>query len=103
MAKATKSIVGGMTVLGVTGIVCKLVGVLFSVPLTMLIGADGLGVFQSVFPTYNLLLTISPPDCRSRSPAWSPIAWQRTTPATRIGCSRRPCGCCSRWGASAPF
>lgn len=59
MAKATKSIIGGMTVLGVTGIVCKLVGVLFSVPLTMLLGADGLGVFQSVFPTYNLLLTVS--------------------------------------------
>jgi hypothetical protein len=54
-----KSIVGGMTVLGVTGIICKLVGVLFSIPLTWLIGADGLSLFQLVFPTYNLLLTIS--------------------------------------------
>lgn len=59
MAKASKSIVGGMTVLGMTGIICKLVGVLFSIPLTWLIGADGLGIFQSVFPTYNLLLTVS--------------------------------------------
>lgn len=59
MSKASKSIVGGMTVLGMTGIICKLVGVLFSIPLTWLIGADGLGIFQSVFPTYNLLLTIS--------------------------------------------
>lgn len=59
MAKTTKSIVGGMTVLGLTGIICKLVGVLFVIPLTWLIGADGLGIYQAVFPTYNLLLTIS--------------------------------------------
>ena len=59
MGKGSKSIVAGMTVLGVTGIICKLVGVLFSIPLTWLIGADGLGVFQAVFPTYNLLLTVS--------------------------------------------
>ena len=59
MTKTTKSIVGGMTVLGMTGIICKLVGVLFSIPLTWLIGADGLSIFQSVFPTYNLLLTVS--------------------------------------------
>ena len=59
MARGSKSIVAGMTVLGVTGIICKLVGVLFSIPLTWLIGADGLGVFQAVFPTYNLLLTVS--------------------------------------------
>lgn len=59
MATKSKSIVAGMTVLGLAGIICKLVGVLFSIPLTWLIGADGLGVFQAVFPTYNLLLTVS--------------------------------------------
>lgn len=59
MAKTTKSLVGGITVLSAAGIICKLVGVLFSIPLTWLIGAEGLGIFQSVFPTYNLLLTIS--------------------------------------------
>ncbi|MBQ6562404.1 MAG: polysaccharide biosynthesis protein [Clostridia bacterium] len=55
----TKSMVGGMTVLGIAGILCKLIGVLFTIPLTHLIGADGLGIFQGVYPTYNLLLTIS--------------------------------------------
>ena len=49
MAK-TKSIVGGMTVLGLTGIICKLVGVLFVIPLTWLIGADGLGFIRPSFP-----------------------------------------------------
>lgn len=59
MAKASKSIVSGMTVLGLAGIICKLVGVLFVIPLTWLIGTDGLGIYQAVFPTYNLLLTVS--------------------------------------------
>lgn len=59
MAKQTKSIVGGMTVLGLSGIICKLVGVLFSIPLQWMIGMKGLGVYNAVFPTYNLLLTIS--------------------------------------------
>ena len=59
LTKTQKSIVGGMTVLGITGIICKLVGVLFSIPLTWLIGAEGVALFQLVFPTYNMLLTIS--------------------------------------------
>lgn len=59
MAKQTKSIIGGMTVLGIAGVICKLVGVLFSIPLQWMIGMKGLGVYNAVFPTYNLLLTIS--------------------------------------------
>lgn len=59
MAKQTKSIIGGMTVLGLAGVICKLVGVLFSIPLQWMIGMKGLGVYNAVFPTYNLLLTIS--------------------------------------------
>ena len=55
----TKSLVGGMTVLGISGIICKFIGVLFSIPLTWLIGTGGQGLFQSVYPTYSLLLTIS--------------------------------------------
>ena len=37
MASKSKSIIGGMTVLGIAGIICKLVGVLFSIPLLSLI------------------------------------------------------------------
>lgn len=59
MANKTKSIIGGMTVLGIAGIICKLVGVLFSIPLTYVIGAQGQGIYSAVFPTYNLLLTVS--------------------------------------------
>lgn len=59
MSSGTKSFIGGMSVLGITGIVCKLVGVLYSIPLANILGDNGLGMFQTVFPTYNLLLTLS--------------------------------------------
>lgn len=59
MTNKSKSIIGGVTVLGLAGVICKLVGVLFSIPLQWMIGLEGLGVYNAVFPTYNLLLTIS--------------------------------------------
>lgn len=59
MSEKQKSIVGGMTILGVTGLICKVVAVLYRIPLAWLIGDQGLGTFQLVFPTYNLLLTLS--------------------------------------------
>jgi stage V sporulation protein B len=48
-----------MTVLGITGLICKIVAVLYRIPLAWLISEQGIGTFQLVFPTYNLLLTLS--------------------------------------------
>ncbi len=56
---SSKSIVRGVSVLSITGIICKVVGVLYSIPLARVLGDTGLGLFQTVFPTYNLLLTLS--------------------------------------------
>lgn len=59
VSEKQKSIVGGMTVLGITGLICKIVAVLYRIPLAWLISEQGIGTFQLVFPTYNLLLTLS--------------------------------------------
>ncbi|MDD3336370.1 MAG: polysaccharide biosynthesis protein [Eubacteriales bacterium] len=59
MSKAQKSIVGGMTVLSVVGIISKIIGALHRIPLAWLIGDQGMGTYQLVFPTYNMLLAIS--------------------------------------------
>ena len=59
MTQKQKSLVGGVSILGVAGIICKLVGVLYRIPLAHLIGPEGMGVYHKVFPAYNLLLTIS--------------------------------------------
>lgn len=59
MSAKQQTIIGGITVLGITGLICKIVAVLYRIPLAWLIGEQGLGTYQLVFPTYNLLLTIS--------------------------------------------
>ena len=59
MTTKQKTLVGGVSVLGVAGIICKVVGVLYRIPLTNIITQNGMGVYSTVYPTYNLLLTIS--------------------------------------------
>ena len=59
MTTKQKSLVGGVSILGVAGIICKIVGVLYRIPLAHLIGPEGMGVYHKVYPAYNLLLTIS--------------------------------------------
>ena len=59
MPKPAKSVAAGISILGITGIINKVIGVLYSIPLARILGDTGLGLFQTVFPTYNLLLTVS--------------------------------------------
>ena len=41
------------------GIVCRVLGVIFRVPLTNIVGNYGMGLYQMVFPLYALLLIVS--------------------------------------------
>ncbi|MBQ8294922.1 MAG: oligosaccharide flippase family protein [Clostridia bacterium] len=41
------------------GFVAKIIGALYRIPLTNLIGGHGLGLYQMVYPVYCLLLTVS--------------------------------------------
>ncbi|MDD2648298.1 MAG: polysaccharide biosynthesis protein [Eubacteriales bacterium] len=59
MTKTQKSIIGGVTILSVMGIIAKLIGIFFRIPLSNIIGGEGIGTYQLVFPTYTLLLQIS--------------------------------------------
>ena len=58
MPKQVKSVAKGISVLGIAGIICKLVGVFFSIFLNR-IDADIATAFYLVFPTYSLLLSVS--------------------------------------------
>ncbi|MBR6753427.1 MAG: polysaccharide biosynthesis protein [Clostridia bacterium] len=59
MTQKQKSLIGGVSILGIAGLICKIVGVLYRIPLAHLIGPTGMGIYHKVFPAYNLLLTIS--------------------------------------------
>ncbi len=59
MTNKQKSLIGGVSVLGIAGLICKVVGVLYRIPLAHLIDPMGMAIYHKVFPAYNLLLTIS--------------------------------------------
>lgn len=56
---AKKGLLKGAVILSVAGIVCRLLGVLFRIPLSNIVGNYGIGLYQLVFPLYSLLLIVS--------------------------------------------
>lgn len=64
MSERAKSVAKGISILGIAGIICKVVGLLFSIPLNMISSEEVESgrvatIFYLVYPTYTLLLTIS--------------------------------------------
>ena len=49
----------GAFILAVGGIIAKLIGAFYKVPLTHILGSNGLGVYYLIFPLYSLLLVLS--------------------------------------------
>ena len=49
----------GAAVLGIAGILVKVMGMFFRVPLTRWLGAAGIADYSSVYPVYTLFLIIS--------------------------------------------
>ncbi len=54
-----RRIVKGSAALGLGALVAKLLGAFYRVPLTNIIGGKGIGLYQTVFPVYMLLLDFS--------------------------------------------
>jgi len=49
----------GAGILAVCALVAKVIGVLYRIPLTNIVGSEGIGLYQMIFPLYVVLLTIS--------------------------------------------
>ncbi len=49
----------GAGALAVCALIAKMIGALYRIPLTNIIGAEGIGLYQMVFPLYTALLTVS--------------------------------------------
>ena len=57
--RAKKTFVAGAALLGAAGVLVKLLGVFFRIPLTNIITAEGMGYYQTAYPMYILMLTVS--------------------------------------------
>lgn len=52
-------LIRGALIISLGGFVTKILGAFYRVPLTNILGAQGLGLYQAVFPVYCLMLTAS--------------------------------------------
>ncbi len=55
----TKSYIRGATLLASGMLIAKIIGAIYRIPLTNIIGAEGIGIYQMIFPVYALLITIT--------------------------------------------
>ncbi|MDD2217912.1 MAG: polysaccharide biosynthesis protein [Eubacteriales bacterium] len=56
---AKKTFIQGAAILGMAGIIVKILGAFFRIPLGNLIGDNGMAYYQAVYPVYNIFLAIS--------------------------------------------
>lgn len=54
-----QSFIKGALIISLGGIVAKVLGAFYRIPLTNILGGKGMGVYQMVYPLYCLLLTVS--------------------------------------------
>ncbi len=59
MTKGQKSFVKGAAILGIAGLLVKLIGAVFRIPLSNIIGAEGMASYQVAYPIYAALVVIS--------------------------------------------
>ena len=55
----SEKFVRGVSILLISGIVAKLLGAIFRIPLTWVLGIDGLGLYQLIYPVFALLIVLS--------------------------------------------
>ena len=53
------SLLKSVSILFFATIVAKVIGAVYRIPLTWILGAEGLGIYQLVFPIFSLLLVVS--------------------------------------------
>ena len=54
-----QSFLKGAIIISVGGFIAKILGAVYRIPLTNVLGGEGMGVYQMVYPLYCLLLTVS--------------------------------------------
>ncbi len=59
MSDKKKSFLGGAAILAVAGLICKVIGAVYKIPLRNIIGAKAMGIYITVYPIYTFLLVFS--------------------------------------------
>ena len=57
--KRENGVIKGAVIIAAGGFIAKILGAIYRIPLTNLIGGHGIGLYQMVYPVYCILLTVS--------------------------------------------
>lgn len=69
-------------ILAAAAVIVKIIGALYRIPLTNIIGDEGNGFLGYAYEIYAMALMLSPSVFRSRYPSWSPQRWRCTSQET---------------------
>ncbi len=58
-SKTGQSFLAGAVIISLGGFISKLLGAIYRIPLTAVLGGEGMGIYQMVYPLYCILLTVS--------------------------------------------
>ena len=81
-SQKSKRIVSGAALLLIGSVVAKMLGALYRIPLTNVLGAEGMGMYQLVFPVYALFMVLATagiPTALSRTVAEKRATGESTT------------------------
>ncbi len=59
MSDKKKSFLNGALILAVAGLICKVIGAVYKIPLRNFIGEEAMGIYASIYPIYTFLLIFS--------------------------------------------
>lgn len=59
MKKSRRSFIIGAAVLSLSGMACKVLGAIYRIPLSNILGTEGMGCYQMAYPVYSMLVTAS--------------------------------------------
>ena len=59
MLSKKQSFIKGAIIISLGGFISKVLGAVYRIPLTNILGGEGMGIYQMVYPLYCILLTVS--------------------------------------------
>lgn len=59
MQNSKQSYISGAIIISAGGFISKILGAVYRIPLTNVLGGEGMGIYQMVYPLYCILLTVS--------------------------------------------
>ena len=56
---STKNALGGGMIIALSTLLAKIIGAVYKIPLVSILGVDGIGMYQLIFPVYAAAIALS--------------------------------------------